>query len=331
MEPRNLPDAATQAHQISGENMSKQKIIVTIAPTGGMAYKSQNPHLPTQPDEIARDVYDCYNAGASVVAVHARRPDDGATCDASIYRDINRRIRDKCDIVINNSTGGGVHGDMIAQGSNGYWEILWEERLKGMDAGAEMCTLDATTIIASFGGKELLMHTSPERSKYLAQEMKKRGIKPEWEVFSPTHIVQDVATLTAAGFDEEPFFINLVLGVHCGFQNAMPYTPRVLQSMVDLLPKGSIFCVSGIGPAQLPAAMNSLLLGGHVRVGLEDNLYYRPGELATNVQLTERIVRLVREMGYEPATPAEARGIMGLPRKGDVRPEFAPVLAAADH
>lgn len=83
--------------------------------------------------------------------------------------------------------------------------------------------------------------------------------------------------------------------------------PRVLQSMVDLLPKGSLFCVSGIGAAQLPAAMNSLLLGGHVRVGLEDNLYCRPGELATNVQLTQRIVRLVREMEYEPATPSEAR------------------------
>jgi uncharacterized protein (DUF849 family) len=192
-----------------------------------------------------------------------------------------------------------------------------------MDAGAEMCTLDATTIIASFGGKELLMHTSPERAKYLAQGMKKRGIKPEWEVFSPTHIVQDVATLTAAGFDEEPFFINLVLGVHRSFQNAMPYTPRVLQSMVDLLPKGSLFCVSGIGAAQLPSAMNSLLLGGHVRVGLEDNLYNGPGELATNVQLTQRIVRLVREMGYEPATPAEARDMMGLSRRGEVRPEFA--------
>jgi uncharacterized protein (DUF849 family) len=201
--------------------MSAPKVIVTIAPTGGMAHKSQNPHLPTQPDEIARDVYDCYNAGASVVAVHARRPDDGATCDASIYRDINRRIRDKCDIVINNSTGGGVHGDMIGEAANGYWEILWEERLKVMDAGAEMCTLDATTIIASFGGKELLMHTSPERSKHLAQEMKKRGIKPEWEVFSPTHIVQDVATLTAAGFDDEPFFVNLVLGVHRGFRYAV--------------------------------------------------------------------------------------------------------------
>ena len=85
--------------------------------------------------------------------------------------------------------------------------------------------------------------------------------------------------------------------------------------MVDLLPRGSIFFVSGIGPAQLPAAMNSLLLGGHVRVGLEDNLYYRQGELATNVQLTERVVRLVREMGFEPATPGEARQIMGLPLK----------------
>jgi uncharacterized protein (DUF849 family) len=225
--------------------------------------------------------------------------------------------------VINNSTGGGVHGEMIGRAPNGYWEILWEERLKGLDAGAEMCTLDATTIIASFDDKELLMHTSPQRSMHLALEMKKRGIKPEWEVFSPTHIVQDVAALTAAGFDDEPFFINLVLGAHRGFQNAMPYTPRVLQSMVDLLPKGSIFCVSGIGPAQLPSAMNSLLLGGHVRVGLEDNLYYGPGDLATNVQLTERIVRLVREMGYEPATPAEAREIMGLPRKNGPRPDFA--------
>ena len=301
----------------------KPKVIVTIAPTGGMASKRQNPNLPTQPAEIAGDVYDCYNAGASVVAVHARLPDDGATCDSAIYRDINTRIRAKCDIVINTSTGGGVHGEMIGRAPNGYWEILWEERLKGLDAGAEMCTLDATTIIASFDDKELLMHTSPQRSQHLALEMKKRGIKPEWEVFSPTHIVQDVAALTAAGFDDEPFFINLVLGAHRGFQNAMPYTPRVLQSMVDLLPKGSIFCVSGIGPAQLPSAMNSLLLGGHVRVGLEDNLYYGPGELATNVQLTERIVRLVREMGYEPATPAEAREIMGLPRKNGPRPDFA--------
>lgn len=94
--------------------MSKRKVIVTIAPTGGMAHKSQNPHLPTQPEEIAADVVACWKAGASVAAIHARRPDDGATCDAEVYRDINRRIRAAgCDIVLNNSTGGGVHGDMI--------------------------------------------------------------------------------------------------------------------------------------------------------------------------------------------------------------------------
>src|SRR4051794_4988736 len=120
--------------------MSTRKVIVTIAPTGGMASKEQNPHLPTQPDEIARDVYDCYNAGASVVAVHARRPDDQATCNPTIYREINERIRAKYDIVINNSTGGGVNGDVVVQTPSGRWEALWEERIKGMEAGAEMCT-----------------------------------------------------------------------------------------------------------------------------------------------------------------------------------------------
>lgn len=305
--------------------MAKNKVIVLIAPTGGMASKDQNPHLPTQPDEIARGVYDCYNAGASVVAVHARRPDDLATCDADIYRAINERIRSKCDIVINNSTGGGVNGDMVRQQSDGTWEISFEERLKGMDAGAEMCTLDATTIVASFAGQEYTMNTSPSRSRQLAVEMKKRGIKPEWEVFSPTHLLQDTATLIQEGLDEAPHVVNIVLNVHRGFQNAMPYTPRALQFMVDQLPKNSVFCVSGIGPAQLPAGINGLLLGARiVRVGLEDNLYYRQGELATNVQLTERIVRIIREMDYEPATPAEARQILGLPRRdAQTTPSFS--------
>ena len=291
-----------------------RKVILTIAPTGGMASKAQNPNLPTQPDEIARDVYECYKAGASVVAVHARRPDDGATCNADVYRDINRRIRDQCDIVINNSTGGGVNGDMIGQGGNGYWEILWEERLKGLEGGAEMCTLDATTIIASFEGRELLMNTSPERSRQLATMMRDRGIKPEWEVFTHSHIVQDVATLIGEGLDKPPYFINMVLGTHRAFQNALPYSPKTLEQMVDLLPAGAIFGVSGIGPAQLPSVANSLLLGGHIRVGLEDNLYYSQGRLATNLELTERAVRICTELGYELATPSEARAIMGLPQ-----------------
>ena len=292
--------------------MSKRKVIVTIAPTGGMAHKSQNPHLPTQPDEIAEDVVRCFNAGASVAAIHARRPDDGATCNADIYRDINTRIRAAgCDIVINNSTGGGVHGDMVRELQGGRWEIAWEERIKGMDAGAEMCTLDATTLNLSFGGREILMDTPLSRGRELAVGMKARGIKPEWEVFGLADIVQDVQRSINEGLDDAPHFINIVIGANA-FQGALPYTPKLLQTMVEHLPAKTVFNVSAIGAAQLPAAMNSLLLGGHVRVGLEDNLYYEQGVLATNVQLVERLVRLVREMGYEPATPTEAREIIGL-------------------
>lgn len=294
--------------------METPKVIVTIAPTGGMASKKQNPNIPTQPHEIADDVYRCYNAGASLVAVHARRPDDEATCNPDIYRKINALIRDKCDIIINNSTGGGINGDMVRKAENGYYEIIWEERLKGMEAGAEMCTLDPTTINATFEGREILMNTSPSRCKFLAAEMQKRGIKPEWEVFSPTHLIQDVQACLDAGLDSKPYFVNFVLNANKGFQGAMPYTPKVLQQMVELMPEGAIFNVSAIGIAQLSAAVQSLLLGGHVRVGLEDNLYYSRGRLAHNVELVERVVRIIREFGMEPATPAEARTIMGLPQ-----------------
>jgi 3-keto-5-aminohexanoate cleavage enzyme len=304
--------------------MTKRKVIITVAPTGGMASKKQNPHLPTQPDEIAADVIRCYNAGASVAALHARRPDDQATCDAAIYRRMNEAIRAECDIVINNSTGGGVNGDMIKPIGDGFWEIAFEERLKGLDAGAEMCTLDSHTIIASFGGKELLLNTAPSRCLELARLMKEKGIKPEWEVFNPAHILQDMSTLIAAGFDMAPYYCNIVIGADKGFQGGLPYTPQILQMMVDMLPKEALFCVSAIGAKQLPATVQALLLGGHVRVGLEDNLYFLQGELSTNVAQVERIVRIIRELDMEPATPAEAREMMGLPRLDTgVRPEFS--------
>lgn len=290
------------------------KVIVTIAPTGGMAGKAQNPDLPTQPQEIAEDVYRCYNAGASIVAVHARRPDDQATCDPAVYRRINELIREKCDIIINNSTGGGINGDMVQEAPNGYPEILFHERIKGMEAGAEMCTLDAQTVVASFEGREILVQTSPSRCRKLAEMMKERGIKPEWEVFNPADLLKDVQACIDAGLDEPPFFINFVLGVNA-FQGAMPYTPRILQQMVDIMPTEAIFNVSAIGPYQLNAGVQSILLGGHVRVGLEDNLYYSRGRLAKNIEQVDRIVRIIRDLGLEPASPAEARKMIGLPRR----------------
>lgn len=289
-----------------------RKVIVTIAPTGGMAHKSQNANLPTQPLEIAESVHRCYNAGASVAAIHARRPDDQATCNPDIYREINRLVRERCDIVINNSTGGGSDGDMPLARPDGLYEINFEERMKGLEAGAEMATFDCFTVAALHQGREMIVSTTPSQCDRLAKRFKETGIKPEWEVFSPAHIVQDMLRLIKAGYDKPPYYVNIVLGADKGFQGALPYTPEILSMMVSLLPPQSIFCVSAIGPAQVPATTHALLLGGHVRVGLEDNLMYGKGQPATNEQQVERQVRIIRELGLEVATATEARQMMGL-------------------
>ena len=293
--------------------MSRSRLMITVAPTGGMASKSQNPNLPTQPDEIAESVYKSYKAGACIAALHARRPDDEATCNAAIYRDINTRVRAKCDIVINNSTGGGSSGDMLLKRPDGLYENNFEERLKGCEAGAEMATFDGMTFVDVHGDKEILVVTPPSRCEALVKRMSERGIKPEWEVFAPNHILQDVTRLIQKGYDKPPYYINIVLGADKGFQGAMPYSHEVLNAMIAALPPQSIFCVSAIGPAQLPATTHAMLLGGHVRVGLEDNNYYRRGELATNEQLVARTARIASELGLEIASPAEARDILGLP------------------
>jgi 3-keto-5-aminohexanoate cleavage enzyme len=291
--------------------MADRKVILTIAPTGGMADKTVTPHLPTQPEEIAADVARCHAAGAAVVAVHARRPDDGATCDPETYRRINDLIRERCDIVINNSTGGGISGDMITALPDGRQEISFAERIKGTMAGAEMCTFDPHIQCMHRDDLELLLDTSWSRCIELAEAMKARGIKPEWELMSLSDL-NWVSELIAMGYDEPPHYFNIVLGTNKLMSGATPYTPRNLQRFVEDLPRDSMFCVSAIGPAQLPAAVHSLILGGQARVGLEDNIYYARGRLATNVELVERMVRILAELNLEPATPAEARELLGL-------------------
>lgn len=292
------------------------KVIVTVAPTGGMASKAQNPNLPTQPAEIAESVHRSWKAGAAIAALHARRPDDEATCNAAIYQDINTRIRERCDIIINNSTGGGSNGDMLVPRADGLFESNFDERLKGLDAGAEMGTFDGMTFADVHGGREILVITTPSRCEALARRFQERGVKPEWEVFGPQHILQDVTRLIEKGYDKPPYYINMVLGADKGFQGAMPYSHDILAAMIRMLPPQSIFCVSGIGPAQLPATTQAILLGGHVRVGLEDNNYYSRGKLATNEMLVERTIRIIHELNMEHASPGEARDMLGLPPQG---------------
>lgn len=291
--------------------MAERKVILTIAPTGGMAGRDVTPHLPLQPAEIADDVLRCADAGASIVAVHARRPDGLATCDPEIYSDINERIRSRSDIIINNSTGGGISGDMITELPDGRKEISFAQRIKGTLAGAEMCTFDPHIQNMHRGDLELLMDTGWSRCIELAEAMKDRGIKPEWEIMSLSDL-NWVNELIALGYDEPPYYINIVLGTHKLMSGATAYTPKNLQRFVEDLPENSLFCVSGVGQAQLPSSVHSLILGGQARVGLEDNVYYSRGKLATNLELVERMVRILHELNLEPATPAEAREMLGL-------------------
>lgn len=291
--------------------MAFRKVILTVAPTGGIVTKEQNPSLPTQPEEIADDVFECWEAGAAIAAIHARRPDDQATCDPEIYTSINDAIRERCDIIINNSTGGGPSGDMLAQLGGGRMEISFEERLKGTMAGAEMCTFDPQTMSQTVGGRTVLFDTSFDRCVQLAEAMTENGIKPEWEVYAPPDLLT-VKRLIDLEYDEAPHYVNIVLGTDEHFSGTWPYQPRYLQFMVDELPEGSLFGVTAIGASQLPATLHGVLMGGHMRVGLEDNIYYRKGQLATNVDLVRRAVRLLEELEMEPASPAEARQLLGL-------------------
>lgn len=294
--------------------MAERRVIITIAPTGGMADKTVSMHLPTQPKEIAEDVARCCEAGAAVAALHARRPDDGATCNPDVYREINALVRERCDIVVNNSTGGGISGDMITELSDGRKEISFDQRLRATEAGAEMCTFDPHVQCMHRDDLELLLDTSWSRCIRLAEAMKARGIKPEWEVMSPSDL-NWVNELIAMGYDDPPHSINFVMGTNKLMSGATPYTPRNLQRFVEDLPPQSQFSVSAVGPSQLPASVHALVLGGHARVGLEDNVYYERGRLATNVELVERMVRIIRELNMEPATPSEAREMLGLERE----------------
>lgn len=300
--------------------MGNEKVIVTVAPTGGFLTKEHTPYVPTQPEEIAADVARCVDAGASVAALHARRPSDHlATCNADIYRDINTRVRSLRDVVVNNSTGGGVTGDLLRVREDGSRVIDWDARWQGLDGGADTCTLDAiTAYITAPDGTEVLMDTPMEKAIALAAAMFDRGIKPEWEAFSPTHLVREVAQLIALGFDSAPFNVNLVLGLDTTFQNSLPYTPQNLQFMVDAVPDGSVISVSINGPEQMRGLTHALALGANVRVGIEDNPFLQPGVPAENARLVEHVVAIIERLGLHPASPSEAREILGLAeRKAD--------------
>lgn len=266
-----------------------EKLIITAALTGAEVTRENQPNLPLTPDEIAEAAYQCYLAGASIVHVHARDEEGKPTQSYDVYKEIKEKIEAKCNIIFQPSTGGAV------------WHVP-EERLQPVDLKPEMATLSAGT--CNFG-PDVFMNSEEYIEKF-ATKMKELGVKPEIEVFE-RGMIENAKKLVKKGLVDAPLHFDFVLGV----PGACPATPEDLMYMVRNIPEDSTWTVAGIGRHELPLATMGIVLGGHVRVGFEDNVYYGKGQLAeSNAQLVERIVRIAKELGREIATPDEARQIL---------------------
>jgi 3-keto-5-aminohexanoate cleavage enzyme len=274
------------------------KLIITAALTGAMQGKETNPAIPEQPDEIINAAYDCYNAGASIIHIHARDKNGASIGDPAIFREINTGLRAKCPVIIQNTTGG--------------VGLPLDQRISSLEAGPESASLNMGSVVFFIGRekKESLFMNLRSEIEAFASKMIELDIKPELEVYNPS-MFGEVDSIIKKNLLKKPYYINCVMGVDG--MGGYAGTTKNLMTMLSLMPEGAIFNVSGIGRYQMEMNVASIILGGNVRVGLEDNVYYKKGELAkSNTQLVERIVRLAKEIGREIATPEEARQILGI-------------------
>jgi 3-keto-5-aminohexanoate cleavage enzyme len=275
-----------------------RKVIITVALSGGgRATKEHNPYLPETPEEMAEAAFKCWQSGAAIVHIHGRDSNNRVTSDPLVYNEIHSRIRDKCDIILQDSTGLGAH-------------VATEDRIKVIEAGAEMASLNMGTMVRTGWDGSIFLNT-PQQIETYVKRMLELNIKPELEVFSHS-MFRDVENLISLGLLKKPYLINLVLG--STYQGTLEATSKNLLSLAEYLPEGALFNVSAMGKQQLPLTTLGMLLGGNVRVGLEDNLYYTRGQPASNDMLVARAVRLAQELQHEVAGPREAREILGIPQ-----------------
>ena len=272
------------------------KLIITCAISGAEVKKEQNPYVPYTVNEMVEEAYQAYKAGASIIHLHVRHDDGTPTQSKLRYNQVMKAILKRCpDVIIQPSTGGAVG-------------MSRDERLKPTLLNPEMCTLDCGTL--NFGGDDIFVNTEND-IKYFASRIYERDIYPELECFEKGHIDM-VLRLHKKGLIKEPMHFSFVLGVNGG----MTGEERDFHFMRESIPKGSSFSVAGIGRYEFSLAELSIKHGGHVRVGLEDNLFIEKGVLAKgNKELVEKVVRIAKSYGREIATPDEARKILGIRRK----------------
>lgn len=285
-------------------------VIISCAVTGSGDTTNLSPYVPVTPKQIADDALAAHEAGAAVVHLHVRHPETGAPSrDIALYREVVELIRDSgSSVVINLTTGIGARFSPDDEDPNRNavpGMALPHERMNHvLELKPDICSLDVATM--NFG-KHAFVNT-PDHIEQIATAVRAAGVKPELEVFDLGHLAL-ARHLHGKGLFEAPPFFQLCLGVPWG----APATADSMQAMKSMLPPGANWSAFGVGSQQFPMAALAVILGGQVRVGLEDNLYMAKGVLAEgNVPLVERAARIVRDLGANVATPAEARKILGL-------------------
>jgi 3-keto-5-aminohexanoate cleavage enzyme len=269
-------------------------VIITVAPTGPLTTREQHPAVPLSPEEIGVAVAEAAEAGAAIAHVHARDEAGLPTADPAVYAAIAREIRSRCDIVVQASTGVGL-------------TVPWQERLAIVESGEVDVTM-ATLNPASMTFANGTFSNPPEFVERLAEAMHERDLHPELEVYDFGHVALCL-DLVQRGLIREPLQFSFVMGVRGG----MPGDPALLSQLRSMLPEKAIWQAIGIGRAQLQLSLAALALGGNIRVGFEDNVYFERGQLAeSNAQFVERAVALARVAGREVATPDQVRERLGV-------------------
>ncbi|MFX1572309.1 MAG: 3-keto-5-aminohexanoate cleavage protein [Promethearchaeota archaeon] len=273
-----------------------ENLIITAAICGAEVSKENNPNIPYTVKEIGKEAKYAYDAGASIIHLHVREDDGTPTQDKERFRMCIEEIKRKCpNVIIQPSTGGAVG-------------MTNEERLQPiyLDPHPELATLDCGTM--NYGGGDEIFINTEKTIIYFAEEMNKRGIKYELECFDKG-MVDMALRLHDKGYIKDPMHFNFVLGVIGG----IAATSRDLEFLKHSIPPGSTFTVCAVGKHEFPMVIQSIIMGGHARVGFEDNVYLSKGVLAkSNGELVEKVVRISKELGRDIASPDEARKILKL-------------------
>ncbi len=267
-----------------------EPLIITCAPVGAEVTLDQTPHLPHTPERLGETARAVRDAGASIIHVHCRNDDGSNTHSVERFGQAYAAIREQSDLIVQFSTGGAIG-------------MTPEERAGVLELRPEMATLTCGSV--NFGDE--IFENSFPIMRAILKKMHEYGVRPELEIFDKGHIA-NARRLARERLLNFPQHADIVLGVPGGLEA----TVANLCDLVGDLPEGCTWSVAGIGKAQLPMAMAAIAMGGHVRVGLEDNLYYSRGKLARNEELVARVARIAAEAGRRVATPDEARKLIGL-------------------